>query len=271
MTTGVPAMDYIFTDRWTCPPGSERPYTEQPLFLPSGYLAYLPPENSMDSIGLPAAANGVVTFGLYQRRAKMNARVWDLASEILHRVPGSRLLIQHGDPRLDDSNSANRNLLLREFANRGIEDNRLRLIGARTHSESLACMAQADIALDTFPYQGQTTTCECLWQRVPVVALTGNYHVARVGSAILHRAGLSDLAPCSSESYVRCAVDLANDLPRLARLRAGMRDRLLNSTLLDGRNLAREIEQAYREVWGAWCRGEVRVSLEHGCPGARYG
>ncbi|HEX3683240.1 MAG TPA: tetratricopeptide repeat protein [Bryobacteraceae bacterium] len=258
VTTGVPAMDYIFTDRWTCPPGSERQYTEQPLFLPSGYLAYLPPVNSVDTIRLPAAENGSVTFGLFQRRSKMNTGVWDLASEILHGVPGSRLLIQHGDPKLDDPNSENRNRLLREFADRGIEDDRLRLIGARTHSESLACMAQADIALDTFPYQGQTTTCECLWQRVPVVALSGNYHVARVGSAILQRAGLSDLATCSPESYVRCAVDLANDLPRLADLRASMRDRLLSSTLLDGRNLAREIEQAYREVWRAWCRGEVR-------------
>src|ERR1700728_2479826 len=80
----------------------------------------------------------------------------------------------------------------------------------------------------------------------------------RVSAAQSSTAQDCQIWPCSPESYVRCAVDLANDLPRLARLRAGMRDRLLNSTLLDGRNLAREIEQAYREVWGAWCRGEVR-------------
>jgi protein O-GlcNAc transferase len=257
ITTGVKAIDYIFTDRWTCPEGHENQYTEEPVFLPSGYLAYLPPEIAPEITDLPARRNGFVTFGLFQRRAKMNGKVWDLVAEVLRRLPDSRLLVQNNDPVMDQEGSRSREELIGEFGRRGIAADRLTLAGRRSQAETLAHMAQADVALDTFPYQGQTTTCECLWLGVPVVALSGAVHVARVGSALLERVGLGQLATRTPEEYVERAVELAGDLPALAELRAGMRQRLRASPLLDGRNLSREAEEAYRRMWGRWQRGSV--------------
>jgi protein O-GlcNAc transferase len=261
VTTGLETMDYIFTDRWTCPPGQESQYAEQPVFLPSGYLAYAPPEIAPDITDLPANHNGYVTLGLFQRRAKMNARVWDLIAEVLRRCPGSRLLVQNEDRAMDDPDSVSRGELLREFRERGVPAERLMLVGMRPHAEAMAYMSRADIALDTFPFQGQTTTCECLWLGVPVVALSGSVHVARVGSAILERVGLASLATRTEREYVERAVELAGDLSRLARLRTGMRERLRASTLLDGRNLAREVEEAYRRMWDARSSRTVRTGV----------
>ena len=259
VTTGVSAIDYIFTDLWTCPPGYEDQYTEQPIYLPSGYLAYLPPEDAPELGSLPANRNGVVTFGLFQRRAKMNAGVWDAIAKILQNCPKSRLIIQNLDPTLDDPASSTRRRLIGEFTNRGIAEHRLSLFGARVQAEVMSLMSETDVALDTFPYQGQTTTCECLWMGVPVVAVSGKTHAARVGSAILERVGLGHLAAAEPVGYVRRALELAGDLTELARLRAGMRNRLIWSTLLDGRKLAREVEAEYRRIWTAWCQQTSRV------------
>ena len=253
-TTGVAAMDYIFTDRWTCPPGQENQYSEQPMMLPSGYLAFLPPEVSPPFTPLPALTNGFITFGIFQRRIKMHAAFWDLAAEIVRSCPGSRLLIQNGNQTTDHPDSPARKELLSEFVNRGVSSERITLVGLRSHAEAMAYMTQADIALDTFPFQGQTTTCECLWSGVPVIALSGHLHVARVGSAILQRVGLGSLVTETPRQYVLRALELASDVTSLAALRAGMRQRLQNSTLLDGQNLAREVEDAYRKMWETRCK-----------------
>jgi protein O-GlcNAc transferase len=254
-TTGVPQIDYILTDRWTCPPGHESYYTEEAVRLPSGYLVYSPPEIAPPVKSLPASQDGVITFGLFQRRAKMNAGVWDSIAELLRRCPKSQLLIQNMDPTLDEPDSSTRRELMTAFAGRGIACDRLRLLGARPHPETLALMGEVDIALDTFPYQGQTTTCECLWMGVPVVALSGDAHVARVGTAILQRAGLGGLTAKSREEYIRIALELANDREELFRLRTGMRDRMRQSSIMDGKGLARSVEAAYRAMWGRWCAG----------------
>ena len=261
-TTGVAAIDYILTDRFTCPPGHEFQYTEQPVFIPSGYLAYAPAEGSLDITGLPAERNGYITFGLFQRRAKINTTVYDAAAAVLRATPGSRLLVQNQDRTLDDPESGNRRQWLHEFRSRGIDESRLLLAGWRPPREVLAWNAQADIALDSFPYGGQTTTCACLWHGVPVIALAGEAHVSRVSSGILERLGLHHCVAETAEEYVRRAAELAADLPALARLRAGLRGRMARSTVVDGRNLAREVESIYTRLWAAWCQGRNRVDLE---------
>jgi protein O-GlcNAc transferase len=256
-TTGVAEIDYIFTDRWTCGPGHESQYTERPIFLPSGYLAYSPPADSPSVTRLPATRNGYVTFGVFQRPAKMHADFFDAVAEILHRCDRSHLLVQNHDPGLDDPDASNHQQLIAEFAARGISENRISLCGARPHRKTLEVMAEADIALDTFPYQGQTTTCECLWQGVPVVALSGATHVSRVGSSILRRTDLHQFVARTQPGYVRKAVSLAAAPAALARLRTGMRDQLLRSNLLDGPLLARNVERMYWLMWKAWIRGKT--------------
>jgi predicted O-linked N-acetylglucosamine transferase (SPINDLY family) len=223
-----------------------------PVFLPSGYLMYSPPDAMPEVSPLPALRNGYVTFGMFQRRAKTNGRVWDAVAAILRRCPGSKLTVQTGAAALDYPSSPSYREMRELFAARGIEEDRVRLIGKRPQYATLQHMSEVDIALDTFPYQGQTTTCECLWMGVPVVALSGEAHVARVGTALLERAGLGELAASTPEGYVETAVRLAADLPTLARMRAGMRELVRSSTLLDGRRLAAEVESAYRWMWTRW-------------------
>jgi predicted O-linked N-acetylglucosamine transferase (SPINDLY family) len=248
-TTGVSEMDYIFTDRWTCPPGRTDQYVEEAVMLPGGLLAYAPLEEAPSITALPARRNGLLTFGLFQRTAKMNSDVFDAVAAILSHFRNSRLLIQIPDYTLDDPDSGTRRWLIRQLTARGVEERRLDVRGARTQLETMTIMGEADIALDTFPFQGQTTTCECLWMGVPVIARSGQAHVARVGSAILHRAGLGHLAVNTVEEYIASALSLAGDLTTLADLRVGMRERLRETGILDGRRLAREVETAYRWMW----------------------
>ena len=249
MTTGVAEIDYILTDEWVCPEGQEAQYTEQSVRLPSGFCAYAPPDCAPEPTPPPSLSNGYITFGLFQRRAKMNSGVWDCVARALRKVPDSRLLIQNIDSTLDAPRSLLRHELVAEFSARGIEEERLIFRGYRPQAETLAWMASADIALDTFPYQGQTTTCECLWMGVPVVALSGERHASRTATSILQRVGLSDLVAETPDDYVRIACHLAHAPAELARLRYGMRECLLQSTLLDGKRFAHEVEAAYRWMW----------------------
>jgi len=261
ITTGVAEMDYILTDRWTCPPESEWQYTEQAVYLPSGYLVYSPPSATPPVAPLPLERNGFVTFGLFQRRAKIHSRVWNAIAEVLLRCPDSHLLVQNNDRTLDDPQSPTRESLYRELTTRGVSPDRVQVYGVQPQSEVMAIMSQADIALDTFPYQGQTTTCESLWMGVPVVALSGSHHVARVGSALLERVGLSELVTTRTDDYVNTALELAASPARLRAFRAGLRDRLRASSVCDGATLAREVESAYRKAWRSWCLRKDRMNI----------
>jgi predicted O-linked N-acetylglucosamine transferase (SPINDLY family) len=248
MTTGISNIDYIFTDRWTCPEGHEEQYSEHPVFLPFGYLAYSPEASFPIIVPPPVVQTGIITFGLFQRLPKVNCQVLDAISRIMYQSPGARLLIQNAVPTLDNPESMVRKEVLQEFEHRGIGSERVHIIGLRPHCQVLELISQTDIALDTFPYQGQTTTCECLWMGVPVVALSGKNHAARVGTALLERAELHELVADTVDQYVDTAASLANDVGRLSYLRAGMRERLRNAGILDGRRLARDVEASYIQM-----------------------
>jgi protein O-GlcNAc transferase len=251
-TTGVDEIDYLFTDRWTTPEGCESEYIERLYRLPSGYVVYRPPTGLPDVDHLPAYANGFVTFGMFQRPGKYHAETWDAVGAILMQVPGSRLLVHFQSSDLDMEGSAQRERLMAPLRSRGVDPGRIFFRGSRPVEQHLRVVAEADIALDSFPYNGQTTTCDCLWMGVPVVNLRGSSHVSRVGQALLERAGLGHLATRSLDEYVCSAVSLAGDLESLASLRAGLRSRVSGS-LGDGARLAAEIEEGYRWMWKKWC------------------
>jgi protein O-GlcNAc transferase len=260
-TTGVAQIDYIFTDSWTCPRELGTQYVEQPYHLPSGYLVFQRPEGAAPVTPLPALQNGTVTFGLFQRPAKVNGRVWDAIAQVLLRVPDSRLLVHFSSGDLDIERSRTRERVRSALESRGVSPRRVHFRGALASDEHIAFMAEADIALDTFPYNGQTTTCECLWMGVPVVALQGISHVARVGSALLNRVGMQDWVARSPEEYVEIAVRKALDIEGLITLRAKLRDQMAVSSLLDGPGITREIEDAYRWMWQRWCSNFAKEEL----------
>jgi predicted O-linked N-acetylglucosamine transferase (SPINDLY family) len=252
-TTGSDCIDYLLTDVWTTPEGCEGELSEKPYRLPSGCLVYKTPPDREPVSALPALANGCVTFGLFQRPGKLHAAVWDAVAAILSAVPDSRLLMHSSSRDLDEEGSAQRARLLKPLESRGVSAARVLFQGPRPTKEHLAIVAEADIALDTFPYNGQTTTCDCLWMGVPVVTLRGESYVSRAAASLLDRLGLPDLAADSLENYVSRAVELANDIDGLTRLRSSLREKMKNSSLTDGARLAAEIEAAYREMWTEWC------------------
>ena len=144
--------------------------------------------------------------------------------------------------------------MISQFAEHAVAAERIEMLGQiaepRRH---LQFFNRVDVALDTFPYHGTTTTCEALWMGVPVVSLAGQTHVSRVGVSLLSCVGLTELIAQTPAQYVQIAAGLASDSPRLAELRRTLRPRLRASPLMDAPRFARNVEAAYRRMWCNWC------------------
>ncbi len=251
-TTGLAAMDYRLVDACTDPPEeADRFCTEELVRLPDGFLCYRPPAGAPPVAGPPVEAAGGITFGSFNNVAKITPGAVSLWSEILSRVPGSRLFLKSkvfNDPRIRKHFL---NLFTRQGADPALLMLEANIPGIAGHLEQYG---RVDIALDTFPYNGTTTTCEALWMGVPVISLAGKTHAGRVGISLLNRVELADLAASSPEKYVETAVRLAGDLERLRDLRGGLRERMQQSTLTDQSRFVPHLEQAYRRMWRTWCR-----------------
>ena len=140
------------------------------------------------------------------------------------------------------------------FAQHGISQDRIKLIGwLDLKADHLGLYNEIDIALDTFPYNGTTTTCEALWMGAPVVTLAGNRHAGRVGVSLLNQVGLTEFIAKTPDEYVEIAVRLASNVAKLEELRTGLRERLAESPLCDAKAFTRDLEAAYREMWRGWC------------------
>jgi len=253
-TTGVSAIEYRLTDEWTDPTGqTEDHYCEKLLRLPGGHLAYEPPEITPRSGPLPALRNGYVTFSFFQTPLKLNSDVLDSLASILANVDNSRLLIHYAVNDFDRPGRHARERILQALAERNIDPARLTFRGPLPLYQHLGLVAETDIALDSFPYSGQTTTCECLWMGVPVVTLAGDRHAGRVSAAILRRAKLDDWVAESVPEYIAIAARKASSVADLSALRNSLRNQFASSPVMDGARVAREIEAAYRSVWQEWC------------------
>jgi protein O-GlcNAc transferase len=257
-TTGMRTMHFRITDEYHDPrpsgaerlPASDSLHSERLIRLPGCCWAYDPGEEPAPPRvnELPASRAAGVTFVVFNRLIKVAPQMAQLWSRLLRRVPGSRLLVL-------DSTFAGAASVRQSFARLGFEDAEVGVAPRGGRAEYLARYGEADIALDTFPYAGMTTTCDAMWMGVPTVTLAGNTHVSRTGVSLLSAVGLPELIAGTPEEYVEIAVGLASDLPRLAALRAGLRERMRQSPLCDGQRLARSIEAAYREMWRKWCSG----------------
>jgi predicted O-linked N-acetylglucosamine transferase (SPINDLY family) len=246
-TTGIDAIDYRFTDGWADPPGeTEQFHTEQLARLRGGFLCYQPLSPCPEVGPLPMRQAGRVTFGSFNNLAKVSPTIVGHWAAILSAVPDSRLLLK--SRALADNGT--REHVHQQFRAHGIEAARVDLSSWTPNKlEHMSLYGEIDVALDTFPYHGATTTCEALWMGVPVVTLAGTAHVSRVGVSLLHTAGITEMITDSAQEYVRRAVELAADADRLAELRAALRERLRCSPLIDADRIARSIETAYRQMW----------------------
>ncbi len=249
-TTGLSAVDYRITDSWADPPGQEAFHTETLVRLPRGFLCYTPRPNVPTIASLAAPQAGLITFGSFNAMPKITPQTIALWTKILRALPNSRLVLKNKSLR--DLATLQRCQAL--FEEHGIPAARLELMEILpTAEDHLDLYNRIDIALDTFPYNGTTTTCEALWMGVPVVTLEGDRHAGRVGVSLLNQVGLTELIAKTPEDYVQIAVSLANDLDKLATLRSGLRERMANSPLCDGKGFTRILEEAYREMWKKWC------------------
>ena len=249
-TTGLKAMDYRLVDNVTDPPGAEPFATEALVRLDGGFACFEPPEGAPDPGPPPSLSDGVVTFGSFSSPPKLGERVLDTWTEILNRTSNSRLILK-GAAFSDEGARAQ---LLGRFAGRGVSADRIDLVSwIPSAAGHLALYNSIDVALDPFPYNGYTTTCEALWMGLPVVALRGDRHSARISASFLTRVGLEDLIADDLAGYVEIAVRLASAPSRLAELRRTLRSRMAASPLCDAKGFARQVEQAYRTMWRRWC------------------
>jgi protein O-GlcNAc transferase len=249
-TTGLTAIEYRLVDGVTDPIGqADVLATEALVRLPGGFLCYDAAHDAPQPAPPPCLAAGAVTFGSFNSAAKLSGATLDAWAALLTRLPTARLLLK-GKAFADPATCAS---FLERLGKRGVAAQRVELAAYVPEAEHLASYSRVDIALDPFPYNGTTTTCEALWMGVPVVALRGDRHAGRVGASLLAQLGLNDLIADSVEEYVEIAAALAGDPARLADLRRSLRPRMAGSPLCDAPSFARKIEAAYRTMWRNWC------------------
>ena len=243
-TSGVSAFDLLVGDAAVVTPDEERHYCERIVRVPGSYLpfdvCYPVPEVAPP----PVLRNGWLTFGSFASAHKITDPVVAAWSRILLGAPASRLLLR--GRTLDDP--SNRVALLARFARYGVAPDRLILRGGAEHFDFLRGYDEVDVGLDTFPYNGGTTTTEALWQGVPVLTFNGDRWASRTSRSLLLAAGLSEWVATDEADFVSRGVELAqrDDTPAmLARLRGGMRERLDRSAVCDSATLCRSLETLY--------------------------
>jgi predicted O-linked N-acetylglucosamine transferase (SPINDLY family) len=248
-TTGLATVDWRITDGTADPePDAGGLHSETLLRLDNCFLCYQPP---LDAPPVAVRASGAaVIFSSFNNIAKLNDATIRIWGQILAGVPGSRLALKASSLNYPDTVDR----VLEGFERCDIDPARVDvhgwIAGRRQHLELYGGI---DIALDTFPYNGTTTSCEALWMGVPVVTLAGDVHMSRVGATILRCAGLDELVAHDAADYVNIAVALARDEVRRHSLRTGLRSRLLASPLLDHAGFSRGLEARCRSAWRAWC------------------
>jgi len=247
-TTGLDTVDYRITDPYFDPPAAELGvYSETALPLPETFWCYDALESNLPVAPLPSLARGTLTFGSFNSPRKLHAGTLALWARVLAAVPGSRLLLH--------VEAYGREAVLGTLTAAGIAADRIEFVGLVTRRAYLERYRDVDIALDTFPFGGGTTTFYALWMGVPVVTLAGPNPLQRAGFSIAMNLGLPELVADSEDEFGTRAVSLATNLPHLGTLRAELRSRLETSPLGNAPRFTRHLEAAYRTAWQRYCAG----------------
>ncbi|ARI80119.1 FkbM family methyltransferase [Microcystis sp. LEGE 00066] len=247
-TTGIPTIDYWITDHHLHPVDTEEKTSETIWRLPRCYVAYQPSPEALEVNPLPALSSEYITFGCLNNFSKLNPFLLSLWAKILQALPQSRLILKSHYHNLDDPEEKQSvELFLQE---QGLNLEQVELIDSPTLAEDyFALYHRIDIHLDTFPYNGCTTTCDALWMGVPVLTLAGDRKIQRMGNSLLQAIGLGDWIAHSPEEYVNKAITFAQDLEAIAQLRTSLRERFQKSQLGDIEGLTLALENAYQQMW----------------------
>ena len=247
-TTGLTAIGYRLTDPHLDPPGeTDADYSERSIRLPDTFWCYDPmSDGEPECNALPALAGAPFTFGSLNNFCKVNADSLARWASVLRAVPGSRFL-------LHSPTGGARDRVLAHLERDGVDRERIAFVDRLPRPDYLRTYRRIDVCLDTLPYNGHNTSLDAAWMGVPTVTVIGKTIVGRGGLSLLRNLGLPELAARSDDAYLAIAKGLADDLPRLADLRAGLRARVARSPLMDGPRFARGVEAAYRQMWREWC------------------
>jgi len=242
--------DYFIGDKIITPFGGTEAFSERVLHMPCWTVQAIPAE-AADISPPPFIENGFITFGSFNNPIKLSETTLSLWTRIISAVPESRLSLKYYDfygmPEV-------RSRIVSAFRAAGIEPDRL-LLNPESDGRAghLSHYAMIDIALDPTPFNGATTTFEAMLMGVPVVCLLGDRLVSRSAASMVTSVGFPELAGRDHEAYVAIAKSLAEDRPRLAAMRAGLREKLNGSPVIDARRYTRNIERFYRSCWRMWC------------------
>ncbi|MHC4160346.1 MAG: O-linked N-acetylglucosamine transferase, SPINDLY family protein, partial [Planctomycetota bacterium] len=250
-TTGMTQVDYRLTDAIADTPDQQKYYTEKLVYLPNGFLCYDPGPAKLPVKALPMLTNKFVTFGSFNNITKLNPFMVKIWADTLNAVPNSKLILKFhegADPQVQE-------YYYNLFAEHGLENahERIKFFGWLTNAQHLELYNNVDIALDTYPYNGTTTTCEAVLMGVPVITLVGSRHASRVSFDILSRLDMPSFAAHTPEEYVKKTVAVAAEPDILSQIRDTMRRRLAVSSLCDYKLITSDIENAYQKMWQDYC------------------
>ncbi|MEO8165406.1 MAG: hypothetical protein ABI619_08415, partial [Betaproteobacteria bacterium] len=247
-TTGLSRIQYRISDQISDPPGlTDRYHTETLVRLPHSQWCYRPFVDVDCAREAPSVRNGHITFGSFNQTVKITPAMRQMWGRILTQVPDSRLLVVGV---VDDRARAG---LYRDLKDGGVERARIEMLPYVALEEYYRSFGRVDIALDTMPFSGGTTTCDALWMGTPVITAPGERPWSRSAASILTTLGLQDWIAQSAEEYVQRAVQFARSPSAIATLRQSLRSKMLESPLMDKRQFTRNMEQAFRQMWQSWC------------------
>ena len=242
-------MDFILGDPHMSPQNERHHFTEKVWSLAETWLCLTPPGQPIQISTLPALTNDYVTFGCLGNLSKMNDQVFKTWSDVLQRVPNSKLFLksgQLGDPQMIDA-------VQRRFISQDISADRLILEGPSSRTAYYEAYNRIDMILDTFPYPGGTTSVDALWMGVPVLTLKGDRFLSHLGESIATNAGQTDWIAQDCDDYVNKAIALVSDIQSLAALRGSLRDQVLRTPLFDTQRFARNFGDA---LWGMYASAD---------------
>lgn len=249
MTSGLSAIDYRLVDSYLLCEELKSFNSEELLALNTPFLCFYPPSDAPEPGEIPELKNGYITFASFNNLSKVNPGVIKFWSQILSEYPSAKLLLKYkafGDPSVQ-------NQMAQQFLIHGIGRERLQFYGSLSYQEHLKLYNQVDIALDPFPFNGHTTTCEALWMGVPVVSVLSPREFGRAGLSLLSRVGLEEFVAQNQKEYLGKLNALINDRDKRIVLRSELRERLRQSSLCQSENYVKELERGYVNVWETWC------------------
>jgi len=248
--TGLETIDYLFADPIYVTEEEEKLYTEEIIHLPC-VIAYSCPDDAPPVAPSPAASGKGVTFGYFNRMAKVSEQALDLWSAVLAAIPGASILIKNEAMSSGDQQRR----IVKEFAARGVEKERIMMLGKTSWFEHLAAYGQVDMTFDPLTASGGASTMESLWMGAPVATIKGHMPSTRDTASILSALGLNDWIAETPGEFLEIVKAKAGDPAALARLRTSLRRRLAASPVGDSKAYAGAVDAAYRRIWRRWCGG----------------